>query len=133
MSTFDLPISDSTELMNKVLHDLNALNIPFDVKIKIEKELENIYKMGRSLEFYFVYFIGEYILKHIQGLNEKIERSKKQYLNIILKPLEDLKMDEENYIALKEQILINSPLSYDIEFKMEMDPDSDVLIITPTA
>lgn len=35
MSMFDLPISDSTELMNKVLQDLNALNIPFDVKIKI--------------------------------------------------------------------------------------------------
>jgi hypothetical protein len=79
--------------MNKVLHDLNALNIPFDVKIKIEKELENIYKMGRSLEFHFVYFIGEYVLRHIRVLNEKIERSCKQYLNIILKPLEALKME----------------------------------------
>ena len=42
-------------------------------------------------------------------------------------------MDEENYIALKEQVLINSPLSYNIDFKMDIDPYSEQLIITPTA
>jgi hypothetical protein len=48
--------------------------------------------MGRSLEFYFVHFIGDYILRHILTLNEKISRSTKQYLTLILQPLEALKM-----------------------------------------
>jgi hypothetical protein len=32
-----LPISESIELMNKALHDLNSLNNNFEVKIRIEK------------------------------------------------------------------------------------------------
>lgn len=52
LDKFQLPISESYELMNKALGNILTLNLKFEHKIRIEKELEIIYKMGRMLEFY---------------------------------------------------------------------------------
>ena len=37
LESFDLPISESTDLLNRVLGNLGALNISFEKKIRIEK------------------------------------------------------------------------------------------------
>lgn len=73
--------------------------------------METFYKMSRCLELQFFYRIGRFIFKHIEGLIQKISQSTRQYQHSILKPMEMLDVESDSYMTLKEQMLLNSPLT----------------------
>jgi hypothetical protein len=73
LEKFQLPISESFELMNKVLGNLLTLNINFEKKIRIEKELEVVYKVGMMLEFYQLQTIAFFLIDHIDHLARKFD------------------------------------------------------------
>lgn len=132
LEEFELPITEgSLSLMDRVMSNLSALNISYEKKIRIEKEIEKFYRLGRQFEFIFIQKIGFFIITHVQTLIDKVLTGNNQYNETVLSRLEELDLHKEQYAQDRDRILVDSPVAFDIDFELYYNPDDRVIGIRP--
>jgi hypothetical protein len=65
-----------------------VLSISFEKKLKIEKECEKFYKLGRQLEMVAVEKTARFVMRHLEMLVSNIKVANSNYMTHVLKFLE---------------------------------------------